>query len=114
MEEIIKKEKIFTLYENDKKNKKWQFIATQRIAIALMTHQLNKFESKSEDILEKEIDSLPVYNFAFITQKTSDKMKKGFKNVFDELCSLEDQQKPLFDKLLASDYTVILNSTKLN
>ena len=110
MEEIVKSEKIFHLFDSNPKNQKALFLLGQKILIALMTEQLNEFEMKSEEEIETSINSLPTFNFAFITQKTADAMSPRFKQIFDELCSLEDQKKPLFERILASDYCVLLNS----
>ena len=114
MEELIKTEKIFNLYESEAKNKKWHLLTTQRITIALITHQLNEFKMKDESEIEKEIADLPVYNFALVTQKTSDSVSNEFKKAFDYLCSLEDQQKPLFERLVSSKYSIVLHSIKMD
>jgi hypothetical protein len=113
MEEIIKTEKIFDIYEDESKNTKWHFIVVQKITIALMTQQLREFEIKSSKAIEKEITNLPIYNFGLITQKTAETMSPKFKKTFDELCDLEDQKKPLFDRLINSQYSVILSSIKI-
>lgn len=114
MEEMIKTEKIFNLYDSDLKNKKWHFLVVQRIVLALMTQQLTEFEMKEEKEIEQDIVTLPVYNFALITQKTADLIAPEFKNVFDTLCSLEDQQEPLFERIISSKYSIVLNSIRMN
>lgn len=113
MMEIINTEKISEIYSNDLKNRIWKYTLHQRIGMALINYQLIKFETKNDDEIIKEIDNLPVYNFALITSKTAEIMKNKFKSLINDLSDQEDQKKSLFKRMQSSDYSIFLNSVKV-